>query len=232
MPTFKQHVAHPRLAHNGEADAARACYLLIGAAILLNVLSDPQVHVSAPAAVLRERFLGREDRQQRRAAIRREVAGFSRERRATRIRAMVPLAPILDGNRYFNPTMPLPEAVCHGLSEALDGVGKRIPAFERPENLRHLLLGELEKPFPVALRQSGRCFGTWGKNFRRFAEQLPNTTGRNMQVLTDPLSPARTTRYRNPSPRLRPASPRLSQVGDEFAQLFEPLNALVHQIRV
>jgi hypothetical protein len=61
--------------------------------------------------------------------------------------------------------MPLPEAVCHGLSEALDGVGKRIPAFERTENLRHLLLGELEEPFPVALRQSGRCFGTWGKNY-------------------------------------------------------------------
>ena len=92
------------------------------------------------------------------------------QRGATGVRAIVSLATILDGNRYFNPTMPLPEAVCHGLGELLNRLGETFSAFDRAKDFRHLLLGELEQRTPVALAQLGGCRLTVRRNFARLVQ--------------------------------------------------------------
>jgi hypothetical protein len=141
MPTFKQqHVSDSRLPYNSQTDAAGLRHYLVGAAVLFYELGDSQVHVRAPATLLREWLDDWKDRKQHRTAVRLGIAGFSSKRGAA-IRATDPFATILDSNRYFNPTMPLPESVCHGLCEVLDRFGERIPTFKRAEDLCHLLLG-------------------------------------------------------------------------------------------
>ena len=131
--------------------------------------------------------------------------------------------------------MPLTEPIRDGLREVLNRFGKRVAAFERAEDLRHLFFGSLEERLPVALAQSARCPLTLRRNFARFVKQLLNTPGSYMQVLGDPFRPTGSSGHWNPSPRLCPASTRLPQVGDSHQQIADLLGCsrwLVYTVAV